>query len=121
MRTLSDYAAMVNRRLEQIPAVVPEGRFEIGGMPWLLSQSMRYSLSAGGKRLRPSMLLAAVELLGGSAEDALDFACAVEMIHTYSLIHDDLPGMDDDTLRRGRPTNHESSAWARPYWRATGC
>lgn len=106
MRTLSDYAAMVNRRLEQIPAVVPEGRFEIGGMPWLLSQSMRYSLSAGGKRLRPSMLLAAVELLGGSAEDALDFACAVEMIHTYSLIHDDLPGMDDDTLRRGRPTNH---------------
>ena len=67
---------------------------------------MRYSLEAGGKRLRPSMLLAAVELLGGDAADALDFACAVEMIHTYSLIHDDLPGMDDDTLRRGRPTNH---------------
>ena len=66
---------------------------------------MRYSVMAGGKRLRPSMLLAAADMLGG-AEEALDFACAVEMIHTYSLIHDDLPGMDDDTLRRGRPTNH---------------
>ncbi|MBR1558962.1 MAG: polyprenyl synthetase family protein, partial [Clostridia bacterium] len=97
---------MVNRRLCDIPAVIPEGEYEIGRMPWLLSQSMRYSLSAGGKRLRPSMLLAAVELLGGDVDAALDYACAVEMIHTYSLIHDDLPGMDDDTLRRGRPTNH---------------
>ena len=106
MRTLKEYAEIVNARLENIPAVVSEGRYEIGEMPWLLSQSMRYSLSAGGKRLRPSMLLAAVELLGGDIEYALDYACAVEMIHTYSLIHDDLPGMDDDTLRRGRPTNH---------------
>ena len=106
MRALSEYAALVNARLEAIPAVIEEGRFEIGQMPWLLSQSMRYSLCAGGKRLRPSMLLAAVELLGGDISDALDFACAVEMIHTYSLIHDDLPGMDNDTMRRGRPTNH---------------
>lgn len=106
MRTLSEYALLVNRRLEAIPTVIDEGRYEIGEMPWLLSQSMRYSLSAGGKRLRPCMLLAAAELLGGSVDDALDYACAVEMIHTYSLIHDDLPGMDDDTLRRGRPTNH---------------
>ena len=106
MNTLNDYALMVNRRLEEIPAVIDEGRYEIGEMPWLLSQSMRYSLSAGGKRLRPCMLLAAVEMLGGSVDEALDFAWAVEMIHTYSLIHDDLPGMDDDTLRRGRPTNH---------------
>ena len=106
MKHLSDYAALVNRRLEAIPAIVDDNRFEIGEMPWLLSQSMRYSLCAGGKRLRPSMLLAAVEMLGGSAEEVLDFACAVEMIHTYSLIHDDLPGMDNDTLRRGRPTNH---------------
>ena len=106
MRTLGEYAALVNARLEQIPAVVDEGRYEIGEMPWLLSRSMRYSLCAGGKRLRPSMLLAAVEMLGGDVEVALDYACAVEMIHTYSLIHDDLPGMDDDTMRRGRPTNH---------------
>ena len=106
MKTLNDYAQRVNRRLEQIPDVVLDERPEIGRMPWLLSRSMRYSLEAGGKRLRPSMLLAAVDMLGGDAEDALDFACAVEMIHTYSLIHDDLPGMDNDTLRRGRPTNH---------------
>ena len=106
MRTLKEFAAIVNRRLEEIPPVVTDEAAVAGGMPALLSRSMRYSLSAGGKRLRPSMLLAAVEMLGGSVEDALDFACAVEMIHTYSLIHDDLPGMDDDTLRRGRPTNH---------------
>ena len=106
MRDLKAYAAIVNARLEQIPAVIGEGEYTIGEMPWLLSQSMRYSLCAGGKRLRPAMLLAAVEMLGGSVEEALDFACAVEMIHTYSLIHDDLPGMDNDTLRRGRPTNH---------------
>ena len=106
MKSLKDYAQIVNRRLEQIPAVIEDGRFEIGEMPWLLSQSMRYSLSAGGKRLRPCMLLAAVDMLGGGGDEALDFACAVEMIHTYSLIHDDLPGMDNDTLRRGRPTNH---------------
>ena len=113
MRTLKDYAEMVNRRLEDIPAVVGENRCAIGEMPWLLSQSMRYSVSAGGKRLRPSMLLAAVEMLGGEPVRALDFACAVEMIHTYSLIHDDLPGMDNDTLRRGRPTNHV-------VWRRSG-
>ena len=106
MRTLNDYARLVNERLEAIPAVEPEGSYAIGRMPGLLSRSMRYSLCAGGKRLRPSMLLAAVEMLGGRVEDALDYACAVEMIHTYSLVHDDLPGMDDDTLRRGRPTNH---------------
>ena len=106
MRTLKEYAAIVNRRLEEIPEVRPEGSAEAGNMPGLLSASMRYSLNAGGKRLRPAMLLAAVEMLGGDVDAALDYACAVEMIHTYSLIHDDLPGMDNDTLRRGRPTNH---------------
>lgn len=68
---------------------------------------MRYSLLAGGKRLRPVMLLAACEMAGGEAELALPFACALEMIHTYSLIHDDLPAMDNDDLRRGKPTNHK--------------
>ena len=106
MNTLKDYAALVEKRLAELLPPMREGEYEIGGMPWLLSDSMRYSLLAGGKRLRPSMLLACAEMLGGSIEDALDFACAVEMIHTYSLIHDDLPGMDDDTMRRGRPTNH---------------
>jgi len=106
VKTLKEYASIVNNRLDFIPPVYDEGEFAIGDMPWLLSSSMRYSLCAGGKRLRPSMLLAAVEMLDGRLEDVLDYACAVEMIHTYSLIHDDLPGMDNDTMRRGRPTNH---------------
>lgn len=72
-----------------------------------LYESMKYSLTAGGKRLRPVLLLAACEFAGGKSEDALPYACAMEYIHTYSLIHDDLPAMDDDDLRRGNPTNHK--------------
>lgn len=68
--------------------------------------AMSYSLMAGGKRLRPVIMLYACEMCGGDAEDVLPFACAMEMIHTYSLIHDDLPAMDNDDLRRGKPTNH---------------
>ncbi len=68
---------------------------------------MRYSLFAGGKRVRPLLALAATEAVGGRLQDVLPFACAVEMIHTYSLIHDDLPAMDDDDLRRGKPTCHK--------------
>lgn len=71
-----------------------------------LAEAMRYSLLAGGKRLRPILALAACEAVGGSAETAIEYACALEMIHTYSMIHDDLPCMDDDDLRRGKPTNH---------------
>ena len=72
-----------------------------------LIDSMRYSLEAGGKRVRPRLVLEFCELCGGDIEAALPFACAVEMIHTYSLIHDDLPCMDDDDLRRGKPSNHK--------------
>jgi geranylgeranyl diphosphate synthase type II len=68
---------------------------------------MRYSLLAGGKRLRPVLVLASCEAVGGKVDAAMGLACAVEMIHTYSLIHDDLPCMDDDDMRRGRPTNHK--------------
>ncbi len=71
-----------------------------------LYDSMKYSLTAGGKRIRPVLLMAACEFCGGKAEEALPYACAIEYIHTYSLIHDDLPCMDDDELRRGQPTNH---------------
>ena len=71
-----------------------------------MTDAMVYSLMGGGKRIRPILCLAACEAVGGSCSDALPFACAIEMIHTYSLIHDDLPAMDDDTLRRGRPTCH---------------
>jgi len=69
-------------------------------------EAMRYSLFAGGKRLRPILCLAATEVVGGKRETALPVACALEMIHTYSLIHDDLPAMDNDDFRRGKPTNH---------------
>jgi geranylgeranyl diphosphate synthase type II len=78
-----------------------------GRVPNQLFDAMEYSLLGGGKRLRPVLCLAAAEAVGGKAEGAvLDFACAVEFVHSYSLIHDDLPAMDDDDLRRGRPTNH---------------
>ena len=71
-----------------------------------LQEAMEYSLLAGGKRIRPILTLETCRLCGGDRSKALPFACAVEMVHTYSLIHDDLPAMDDDDLRRGRPTNH---------------
>ncbi len=72
-----------------------------------LIDSMEYSLLAGGKRIRPLLVLEFCQLCGGSIEDAMPFACAVEMIHTYSLIHDDLPCMDNDDFRRGKPSNHK--------------
>lgn len=72
-----------------------------------LIESMEYSLLAGGKRIRPLLVLEFCQLCGGNIEDAMPFACAVEMIHTYSLIHDDLPCMDNDDFRRGKPSNHK--------------
>jgi len=71
-----------------------------------LIEAMRYSLFSGGKRVRPILALAACDAVAGEAADVLPFACGIELIHTYSLIHDDLPAMDDDALRRGKPTNH---------------
>ena len=100
MRTYEEYRACVENALG--PALE-----SLGDIPGELLEAMEYSLKAGGKRLRPVMLLAACEMAGGSAETALPFACALEMIHTYSLIHDDLPAMDNDDLRRGKPTNHK--------------
>lgn len=76
------------------------------GLQQTVFQAADYSLKAGGKRLRPVLLLEACRLFGGNEEAAMPFACAMEMIHTYSLIHDDLPAMDDDDFRRGKPTNH---------------
>lgn len=72
----------------------------------ILAQAMEYSLMAGGKRIRPRLVLEFCRACGGNIAEALPFACAIEMIHTYSLIHDDLPCMDDDEMRRGRPSNH---------------
>lgn len=75
--------------------------------PATIHQAMRYSLFAGGKRLRPIVCIAAAEACGGKADRAMPLACAVECIHTYSLVHDDLPSMDNDDFRRGRPTSHK--------------
>jgi geranylgeranyl diphosphate synthase type II len=75
--------------------------------PATIHRAVRYSLFAGGKRIRPLLVLAAGEAVGGSRDDVMPLACAVEMIHTYSLVHDDLPAMDDDDLRRGKPTSHK--------------
>src|SRR5437868_10251932 len=75
--------------------------------PPTIHKAMRYSLFAGGKRMRPALCLAAAEACGGSEEQAMPLACAVECIHTYSLIHDDLPAMDNDDYRRGKLTNHK--------------
>ena len=76
-------------------------------LPHSLHRAMRYSVFAGGKRVRPILLLAACQAVGGDTERAVPAACALEMIHTYSLIHDDLPAMDDDDFRRGNPTSHK--------------
>jgi geranylgeranyl diphosphate synthase, type II len=101
---LKDYlkkrCQMVDQALERVlPAA--------GELPASLHGSMRYSVFAGGKRVRPVLMLAACETVGGDLEQAMSAACAMEMIHTYSLIHDDLPAMDDDDFRRGNPTNHK--------------
>ena len=91
--------------------VLIEARLELAlsscGAPEPLADAMKYSISAGGKRLRPCLVLGVCEMLGGDREKALALGCGIEMIHTYSLIHDDLPCMDDDDMRRGRPSNHK--------------
>ena len=98
-RYLQECAQTVNDALETIlPAA--ETR------PKRLHEAMRHGIFSGGKRLRPALCIAACEACGGTALQALDAACALELLHTYTLIHDDLPAMDDDTLRRGRPTCH---------------
>jgi geranylgeranyl diphosphate synthase type II len=97
---LEERRKLINRALE---GYLPQVR----GPAFRVTQAMHYSLFAGGKRLRPILCLAAAEAVGGDAGDALPVAGALEMIHTYSLIHDDLPAMDDDDLRRGQPTCHK--------------
>ena len=97
------------QQLAQDQAMIEEalaGVFRVEERYADLQEAMEYSLLAGGKRIRPVLTLETCRLCGGEPELALPFACGVEMIHTYSLIHDDLPAMDDDALRRGRPTNH---------------
>ena len=100
MHSFDEYKELINTSLTSfLPKISTEAD--------TLRESMEYSLTVGGKRIRPVLLLAACEFAGGDIEEALPYACAIEFIHTYSLIHDDLPAMDNDDLRRGKPTNHK--------------
>lgn len=97
--TATEYKSRIDAALETYFASAPA---PLNG----LAEAMRYSLLAGGKRIRPMLVLEFCRICGGDIDAAMPVACAIEMLHTYSLIHDDLPCMDDDELRRGRPTNH---------------
>lgn len=106
MITVDTFQAYLKEKIDFIEDnLVPA--LEQQGVPSSLYDSMKYSLMAGGKRLRPMLVLAVLEALDKPIERGIPFAVALEMIHTYSLIHDDLPAMDDDDLRRGKPTNHK--------------
>lgn len=97
--TAKEYKNLIDEKLGKL--------FTPAGLPYDgLLESMHYSLTAGGKRIRPTLVLEFCRISGGDTEKALPVACAIEMLHTYSLIHDDLPCMDNDGLRRGKPTNH---------------
>ena len=96
---MTEYKSLIDEKLGEY--------FMPAGLPYDgLLESMRYSLTAGGKRIRPILVLEFCRISGGDVQKALPVACAIEMLHTYSLIHDDLPCMDNDDLRRGKPTNH---------------
>ena len=97
---LSEKRRLIDEALEQY--LPPEDRY-----PEVIYRAMRYSVLGGGKRVRPVLMLAACEAVGGQTESILLAACAIEFIHAYSLIHDDLPAMDNDDLRRGKPTSHK--------------
>jgi geranylgeranyl diphosphate synthase type II len=102
-----DLKAYLSQRKQLVEAVL-ERIFPVpSGLQKRVVEAARYSLFAGGKRLRPILCLAAAEVVGGDIDSALPAACALEMIHTYSLVHDDLPAMDNDDFRRGVPTNHK--------------
>ncbi|GAA0105556.1 polyprenyl synthetase family protein [Paraclostridium sordellii] len=97
----------LKNRVNKIEQLLNEYMPKEEGYQKKVFESMNYSLKAGGKRLRPILTLEACKIVGGEEEDAIAFAVAIEMIHTYSLIHDDLPALDNDDLRRGRKTNHK--------------
>ena len=105
-RYIKDKKEMVDSALERYFPNRPESKGK-GPFPTSLYKAIQYSLFAGGKRIRPILSMASFEAVGGKGEGILPFACALEMIHTYSLIHDDLPAMDNDDYRRGKPTCHK--------------
>ena len=107
MRSTSEFLDFLNAQTALVDAALERWLPAAATPPSTLHAAIRHSMFAGGKRLRPVLLLAACEACGGDVEAALPAACAIECIHTYSLIHDDLPCMDDDDFRRGRPTCHK--------------
>jgi len=102
-----DLASWITTQTREVDKALDRFLPKATAKPATIHKAMRYSLFAGGKRMRPALVLAAAEACGGTHASAMPLACAVECIHTYSLIHDDLPGMDNDDLRRGKPTNHK--------------
>ena len=102
-----DLDAYMKERLAAVDAALDRFLPPETERPETLHKAMRYSVFAGGKRLRPILVMAGAEAVGGSAEQVMPTACAMELIHTYSLVHDDLPAMDNDDFRRGVPTNHK--------------
>lgn len=104
---MTDLKAYLQSQQVLVDEALNQSLPRVTARPRTIHQGMRYSVFAGGKRLRPILALAAAEACGGEPEAALPPACAVEVMHTYSLVHDDLPAMDDDDLRRGRPTSHK--------------
>lgn len=102
-----EFKDVLKGKINYIETLLNEYMPKEEGYQQTVIQAMNYSLKAGGKRLRPILTLESCKIVGGKEEDAIPFAVAIEMIHTYSLIHDDLPALDNDDLRRGKPTNHK--------------
>jgi len=102
-----DAPAVMESLRQAVDAALDRALPPASAWPATIHRAVRYSLFAGGKRIRPVLVLAAGEAVGGAREELMPLACAVEMVHTYSLVHDDLPAMDDDDLRRGKPTSHK--------------
>ena len=102
-----DFSSYWSARQKKVDAALNRFLPSLTTKPKTIHEAMRYSIFAGGKRLRPVICLATAEVISGKNDDAIPLACAVECIHTYSLIHDDLPSMDNDDFRRGKPTSHK--------------
>lgn len=104
---MADFSKKYGEYLDEFNSYLNKFCSQLKLQPQILDESLKYSLMLGGKRVRPVLALATADLLGLAHEEILDFALAIELIHTYSLIHDDLPAMDNDDFRRGKPTNHK--------------
>ena len=102
-----EFKEILKNKIDYVENLLQEYMPKEEGYQETIMKAMNYSLKAGGKRLRPILTLESCKIVGGKEEDAIPFAMAIEMIHTYSLIHDDLPALDNDDLRRGKPTNHK--------------